>query len=261
MSSLSTASTSTAPTVGSFDDLSALGEYILDLLGRDRSSEDLLVHWVAHRLAEHMQRAERARTKRDREEARDAAALLITRLWETRAGWSTGWPPEATKLFKHALGRSDRWGEETSDEPLPPWLSSLGTLDHLHHREQRVWIHAAFLELDNVAVRRAVEAAPEGLNDSEDLQSLRKQLEVADEAAAWIALQADEGEDPSRRADRAAILERVLAGIADERKTLVEQALKDTRRNQKRKPAVPSSPPGQGMRRRRPSAGRAGRQI
>lgn len=101
-----------------------------------------------------------------------------------------------------------------------------------------------------VAVRRALEVAPEGLNDSEDLQSLRKQLEVADEAAAWIAPLADEGEDPSRRADRAAILERVLVGIAEERKTLVEQALKDTRRNQKRKPAVPGSPSVRARRRR-----------
>jgi hypothetical protein len=250
VSSPSTASTSTAPTVSSFDDLSDLGEYILDLLGRDRRSEDLLVHWVAHRLAEHMQRAERARTKREREGARDAAALLITRLWETRAGWSTGWPPGGTKLLDQALGRSDPWGEAMNDEPLPPWLSSLRTLDELHRREQRVWIHAAFFELDMVAVRRALEAAPERLDDSEDLQSLRKQLAVADEAAAWIAPLADEGEDPSRRADRAAILERVLAGIADERKTLVEQALKDTRRNQKRKPAVPSSPSVRGRRHR-----------
>jgi hypothetical protein len=236
--------------VSSFDDLSALGEYILDVLGRDRRSEDLLVHWVAHRLAEHMQRAERARTKRDREDARDAAALLITRLWEARAGWSTGWPPGGTKLLEQALDRLDRWGQETDDEPLPPWLSTLRTLDELHHRERRVWIHAAFLELDTITVRRALEAAPEGPNDSEDLQSLRKQLEVADEAAAWIAPLADEGEDPSRRADRSAILERVLAGIADERKTLVEQALKDTRRNQKRKPAVPSWPSVRGGRRR-----------
>src|SRR4051794_14776749 len=124
VSSPSTASTSTGPTVTSFDNLSALGEYILDLLGRDRRSEDLLVHWIAHRLAEHMQRAERARTKREREASREAAALLITRLWETRAGWSTGWPPEALQVLERALGPFENWrGEELGDQLLPPWFS------------------------------------------------------------------------------------------------------------------------------------------
>jgi hypothetical protein len=117
----STASTSTAPTVSSFDDLAALGKYILDLLGHDRRSEDLLAHWLAHRLAEHMQRAERARTKREREEARDAAALLITRLWETRGGWSRGWPPAALEMLEQAFGPFERRREEESTEqPLAP---------------------------------------------------------------------------------------------------------------------------------------------
>lgn len=249
MSSPSTASTSTAPTVGSFDDLSALGEYILDILGRDRRSDNLLVHWVAHRLAEHMQRAERARTKREREEARDAAALLITRLWEARAGWSTGWPPEGSWILAQALGRTDGWNDETYGSRLPPWLSSVHALDELHQREWRVWLHAAFLELDAVAIRRALEAAPQGLSDAEDLRSLRKQLQRADEAAEWITPLANEGENPARRADRAAILERVLAGIANERTTLVEQALKDMRRNQKRKPPGATASSARGRRR------------
>lgn len=238
MSKTSTASTSTAPTVSSFDDVSALGEYILDLLGRDRRSEDLLVHWVAHRLAEHMQRSERARTKREREEARDAAALLITRLWETRAGWSTGWPPEALKMLEQALGPFDRWREQESpDEPLAPWVSTLDAIDELHQRELRVWLFAALLELDAAPLRRALEVAPEAGPEDSDLQLLRRQVDAAEEAAAWIVALARKDEDPSRRADRVAILEREMAGIADERKRLVEQALKDTRRNQKRKRA------------------------
>lgn len=237
MSRPSTASTSTAPTVSAFEDLSALGEYILDLLGRDRASENLLVHWVAHRLAEHMQRAEGARTRREREEARDAAALLITRLWETRAGWSSSWPPEALATLERALGPFDRWRkEEPADEPLPPWVSSLESITDLQRRESQAWLYAALLELDMAPLRRALEVAPHaGLDTDSDLQLLRREVDAAESAAKWIVSQATEDEDPSRRADRAAVLGRVLADIAEERNRLVEQALKDARRNQKRK--------------------------
>jgi hypothetical protein len=243
VSSPSIAPTSTAPTASSFDDLSALGEYILDLLGRDRRSEDLLVHWVAHRLAEHMQRAERARTKREREEAREAAALLITRLWETRAGWTMGWPPEALKMLERALGPFERWREEESaDEPLAPWVSSLESVAELQRREYQAWLYAALLETDAAPLRRALEVAPKAsLDDDSDLRLLRTQVDATEKAETWIMSLAAEGEDPSRRADRASILGRVLAGIADERNRIAEQALKDARRNQKRKRAVQTS--------------------
>lgn len=243
MSSPSTASTSTAPTVGSFDDLSTLGEYILDLLGRDRRSEDLLVHWVAHRLAEHMQRAERARGKREREDARDAAALLITKLWESRAAWSRGWPPEAQKKLEQAFGRFEPWRDEQPvSQPLAPWLSTLDAIAELQRREFEAWFYGALLELDAAPLRRALELAPQTDFEDSDLLLLRKELDAAERAATWIASLAHEGEDPSRRADRASILARVMANIAEERDLLVKQALKDTRRNQKRKRVVkPSS--------------------
>jgi hypothetical protein len=96
------------------------------------------------------------------------------------------------------------------------------------------------LELDAAPLRRARGGAGSRTGGL-DLRLLRRQVGAAERAATWIVSLAGEGEDPSRRADRASILGRVMAGIADERNRLVEQTLKDARRNQKRKRAVQSS--------------------
>ena len=101
MSRGSTRSTSSAPTEDSppWTDLSKLGEYIVAQLGDDRGDPNLLAHWIAHRLAEHLSEAENADEPEQQEAARVAAAALVPQLWRARAGWPWGWPPDAVKEF------------------------------------------------------------------------------------------------------------------------------------------------------------------
>ena len=237
MSRRSTASTSSTPTLGSWDDLAKLGEYILDQLGRDRRSDNLLVHWVAHRLAEHMHTAETADDPRMRESARDAAALLIAQLWQARDGWPQGWPPDAVREFTDGVGRAAGRSHGEEVVQLPPWLSTLVELDALQSEERAAWLNGALLEVGAHELRRALEAAPDGAPETDDLADISWQLRRHENAEDWIAAHAQDGEDPSRRTDRARILERVLEDIAKRRAALIERTLKDARRGQRRKPS------------------------
>lgn len=253
MTRASTASTSSIPSAGSWGDISKLGEFILDQLGRDRPSETLLVHWVAHRLAEHMHTAETAEDSDERERARDAAALLIAELWQARGGWPYGWPPGSVQELVDAI-RPSRPDIGEPSVALPPWLSSLNQLSALHGEETDVWLKAALLELGDDGMHRAGEVAPVETPEPEDLADIRWQLNQHDSAANWIAAHAREGEDPGRRADRARILERILQDISDRRSALIERALADARRGQRRKPAAPQARTATRRKRRAPKS-------
>src|SRR5260370_9569443 len=68
-----------------------LGRHLERELGIERSN-DTLSRWMAHRIAELMERAENARTAAGRELAKADCANLILRLWEKRAQLPPGAP-------------------------------------------------------------------------------------------------------------------------------------------------------------------------
>jgi hypothetical protein len=238
MSKGSTGSISSAPRLESWDDLTKLGEYILDQLGHDRRSDDLLVHWVAHQLAEHMQAAETADDPAERGAAREAAALLIAQLWRARGGWPQGWPPDAVQRFTHGVRHAVAQNHEEEIVQLPPWLSTLAEHAVLQWEERVAWTNAALLELGDDQLRQALEAAPDPAPEPADIGGISWQLSRYEKAEEWIADYAQEGEDPSRRKDRAEILGRVLTDISERRASLIERTLKDARRGQRRKPSL-----------------------
>src|SRR4051812_43936360 len=72
-------------------DVVRLGQRIVRELGLE-DSNDTLGRWMAHRIAELMERAEQAEDKDDREEARRECADLILGVWSRRSGWPYGQP-------------------------------------------------------------------------------------------------------------------------------------------------------------------------
>src|ERR1700736_2778144 len=68
-----------------------IGRHIERELKVDRTNETLS-RWMAHRIAELMERGERARTASERERARANCTDLIVRLWEKRAQLPAGAP-------------------------------------------------------------------------------------------------------------------------------------------------------------------------
>jgi hypothetical protein len=203
------------------------------------------VHWIAHQLAEHLLLAETADSAEERDGAREAASLLIAQLWRARGGWPEGWPPDAVRQFAEGV-RYATGSRPQEQRQLPPWVSSLAEHAVLQWEEQAAWTYAALLEVGDTQLQRALDVAPDPAPEPSDLDEIRWQLSRYEEAAGWIADHAQEGEDPSRRKDRAEILSRVLEDISERRAALIERTIRDTRGGQRRKPSPgagrPASP-------------------
>jgi len=231
----STASTSSNPTGDSppWTDLSKLGEYIVAQLDDERGRPNLLAHWIAHRLAEHLHEAENAAEPDQREAARAAAAVLVPQLWCARAGWPRGWPPDTAKDFLEAI---DTARTRQLDKPRSslPWLATFGELEELRQAERKLWLYGALLELDASSLQAALDAAPESDADADDIANLRWQLTRREEAEQWLAEHAQPADRTTRRVDRARALGRALAEVAEQRAVLVKRTLAQARRGQRR---------------------------
>jgi hypothetical protein len=253
----STRSTSSAPTEDSppWTDLSELGRYIVAQLGDEHGDRNLLAHWIAHRLAEYLSDADTADDPQRQEAARRAAEALIPQLWAARSGWSWGWPPDAVKEFVDGV-RAARGRPREEPRLSPPWLATLPELEALGGEERQIWLYGALLQVGATALREALDAAPSPDADTHDIASIRWQLRGHEEAEQWLVEHAEEGERPTRRADRARIFERALADIAARRAILVKRALADARRGTRRTRASGSA--GHGAARTRPRRGGSG---
>lgn len=105
---------------------------------------DTLGRWMAHRLAELMQTAEKD------EEAKAEATDLILRLWKHRSNWPEGWPPPKTESVRRALEPVSSFpaGREEDETGSDPWLRRVPRLTWLQDEEREVWRDLALLDLD-----------------------------------------------------------------------------------------------------------------
>src|SRR5438132_2522606 len=89
-------STSSAKRASSkpWSDVVALGDRIVRDLALDQST-DTVGRWMAHRVAELIDAAKKARGNAARARADANATELILRLWAHRSNWPKGWPPES----------------------------------------------------------------------------------------------------------------------------------------------------------------------
>lgn len=133
-------------------DVVRLGETIVAELGLENSN-DTLGRWMAHRLAELMERADAAMEDADREVARKGATDLVLQLWNHRSSWPHGWPPEASAAIA-GISRPSR--RVPKDATGSPWLDSLAELEILQSRERRTWVDLGLLDFDVESERRAV---------------------------------------------------------------------------------------------------------
>jgi hypothetical protein len=124
----------------------ALGQSIVRALGANEHG-DVLGRWMAHRIAELLESAEKTKSPAVAEAARKEATKVIFDVWQQRSHWPEGWPPVSAAAFaaQFAVPRS-RW-----DIPEPTgsiWLDTLGQLDAIANEERRLWLDAALLDLD-----------------------------------------------------------------------------------------------------------------
>jgi hypothetical protein len=148
-----------------------LGERIVEEFGL-RDSSDTLGRWMAHRVAELMDRAEQAPAGAEGEAARRECSDLIIKLWERRSHWPHGRPlAEVAGLLKTLINdrtnyRSRYEQHEVKVDPRS-WLGTLPRLRELQYREDEVCRSAAIADFDLEADRKWLAEHGSDLSDEE----------------------------------------------------------------------------------------------
>lgn len=144
----------------------ALGQRILEELKLDREM-DTLGRWLAHYLAEKMERAASAPEGETGDADRRECVDLILRLWERRQTWPLSAPLKDV---------ADRLGELLAPKPSffhsitktsNPFLDLLHGLEDLHHKEIQVCLAAWVAALNLSKDREFLRSHPEHLDDDE----------------------------------------------------------------------------------------------
>lgn len=141
-----------------------LGKQIVQALSLD-NSVDTLGRWMAHRVAELIERAEQAQTQADKDAAQRECTDLIMRLWERRYTWPHGQPLAKIADFLEKFTKesvSSYLAQANPDENT--WVGILPILKSLQKLEERICRHAAIADLSK-----------------EDLEKERKWLEENNE--------------------------------------------------------------------------------
>jgi len=210
-----------------YQDVARLGERIVKSLRsslRDRGDHDLLTRWICHEVTESMAAVNKAKNARAHNQAVRAATDLILLLWEHRSDWPEGWPPKAVQT---RLARLERRTSRWDPEPEPSgsvWFDAIRQLDLIEHNEYRLVLQVGLLE-DGVEDVRALldelPAKPYGEEDPEDIQTLKRQVALHDEAREWAT-----NEGAETNAEVRALVEGEFRKLARDRRVLIQSLVK-----------------------------------
>lgn len=144
----------------------ALGQKILEELKLDRQM-DTLARWMAHYLAEKIEKAESAPDGEAGEVARRECMELILKLWERRHSWPLSAP------LKDIAGRLDEllnpkpkffFRSETISDPI---LDLMHNLEDLHAKEMHICMMSYIASLNLEKDREYLKDHVEHLDDDE----------------------------------------------------------------------------------------------
>jgi hypothetical protein len=192
-----------------------LGQRLVKELGLE-NGVDTLGRWMAHRVAELMQRAEQAETLAERESAKQECSELILRIWERRASLPYGRPlAEVAEFLKKFTSNRPRFDRQRTEPEEKTWNSILSILEALQVREDNVCRDAAIADLSVEAIEKErgwLKEHPEDLSQEES------------DTIEWLVERYDRLSGDSYRLDR--IPAANFANLpAQERTKLVHEAL------------------------------------
>lgn len=194
----------------------ALGDRIVRELSLDNST-DTLGRWMAHRVAELIDRENKAGTPKAKNKAAADAADLVLRLWAHRSNWPKGWPPESAAKVLAAL---EPQPYKTEGSPSgSPWIDSLRRVADLQTKEWRLWTDFGLLDLDLGAEQRSLSDESGHLRDDE-----REVLEHLVRRRNLAATEHFDGAVPASFAERADVGRKKLAELDLERRDLIPHA-------------------------------------
>lgn len=156
----------------------ALGQRILDELKLDHEM-DTLGRWLAHYLAEKMERATTAPEGEAGEQDRRECVDLILQLWARRQTWPLSAPLKniSDRLDELLTPKPSFFHSATKTSDLH--LDLLHGLEELHHRETQLCLSAWIANLNLSKDREFLLSHPEHLDDNE-LKITQRLVEIQD---------------------------------------------------------------------------------
>jgi len=172
---------------------------------------------MSHRIAELIDRGNRAASAKARNKAEAEATELVLRLWAHRSNWPKGWPPQSAVKVLAALDPQP-YGAKGPPSGSP-WLDSLYRLDDLQTRERQLWIDFGLLDLGLEAEQRALRDDSADLRDDER-EVLERLIGQRDRAAR----EHFDSTVPATPKARAEVSRRKLADLGLELRQLIAEA-------------------------------------
>lgn len=155
-----------------------LGQRILEELHLDREM-DTLGRWLAHYLAEKIERAASAPEGAAGEIDRRECVELIMRLWERRQTWPLSAPlKDVANRLDELIGPKPRFFHKTQ-KTSDPFLDLLHGLEDLHRKETQVCLAAWVAGLNLSKDREYLHNHPEHL-DNDEFGIIQHLVEIQD---------------------------------------------------------------------------------
>ncbi len=209
-----------------WEDVVRLGMQIVDELGLS-NSVDTLSRWMAHRTAELINKANKARRNTEREIFKEKATDLILRLWERRTSWPQGWPPETVALVLERLENDKHVFGGYKESTGSPWLDRLWKLKEIQSREYALWLDAALADFDVEQERKSLENYRLDLREDEK-NALERFLDRHEGAkAASLNILGNDEDAATSDLIRAQAVATYLREYSEERCKLLEDILQE----------------------------------
>jgi hypothetical protein len=224
----------------SWTKITTLGKRIalqLDL----EDDNDLLAHWMSHRIAELIAAGEHEGP--NREQIKRECTDLILRVWEHRSHWPKGWPPPAAAELLQALDDSHPATRRRRIPKMTSWLDGLSKLRKLHDREDSVWRKASIASLDIQQELMWLTNDPDSL--SEDQKNTLQTLSSMYENLNTPYTSLDQTTTPNFASlpdsERTKLTIKVLQKIDDEKSAILKAIIQTTQPATKRNPKKKNS--------------------
>lgn len=183
---------------------------------RHHDDPDLLSRWMAHEIAEAMYAAD---AEGPGSPAADRARTLILELWERRTTWPRGWPPEEAVKQLRGLAPANAPFPRVEVDAGSPWLAHAAGLMRIASDESRTFLMAGLLQTGVDAQREALKGAT---GDDDDVWTLRRLVDLHDEALRWAA-----DADGTTPEEVAALARAELELLAARRQELIAAVIED----------------------------------
>jgi hypothetical protein len=186
---------------------------------------------MAHRVAELLDTAASARSKVKRKEAEEAATDLVLRLWERRAKWPQGWPPEGVARVIQRVQRADSFARKREQPSGSPWLDTYWKLEELSAHERELWLDAALLDLDASQEKQALEKYANDLKheERETLEWFLERRHWAETSILKLVGKSKDVKPIEAPIERAKVVAEELRKLGKEREELTTMVLENVR--------------------------------